>query len=96
MYINLDNVITTSSVSNGNVYTYRLQSFSSGVKYLTFTLGNSVLEANAHFSPTQYSDLEEVTNGLIFEFNKNDSTNSSSNKDSWSYGNYSATMNGFS
>ena len=93
--INLGGSTTEHTVILNEVYSFNLQSFDSGNKYLSFSLGTNILEFNVSFSETQYSDLEEVTNGLVFAFNKNDRDNSSDNRDSWSYGTYSATLNGF-
>ena len=96
MTITCGNSVSTYSASNRNVYTYELKSFDSGVSYLSFVFGTDILEFNVHFAETRYEDLETITNGLVFVFDKNDSTNASSNRDSWSYGSYTAEMTGFS
>ncbi len=82
-------------VSNRSVYTYTLQSFDYGETYLSFAIGTDILEFNVHFEETRYEGLEEVVNGLAFSLDKRDRTNTSDNKDEWSYGPYTATMTGF-
>lgn len=96
MNITMDGNTTTHSVANHNVYTYTLQSFSSGETYLSFALRSDILEFNVYFEETRYDDLEEVTNGLVFALDKSDRTNTSDNRSSWSYGSYTGTMTGFS
>ena len=96
MTIMLDQSSTTYDASNGYVYNYLIQSFSSGSSSLSFAFGTDLLQFNAIISETEYSDLEEVTNGLVFAMDKSDSTNASENRSSWSYGNYTGTLSGFS
>lgn len=96
MKITLGSSASTYSVQNGNVYTYSLQSFVSGTTYLSFEVGTDILEFNVSFEETSYSDLGEVTNGLVFAMDKGDSTNTSDDRNAWSYGSYSAVMTGFS
>ena len=95
MLITLGSSSSSYEVSNGNVYTYSIQSFSSGSTALTFALGTDLLQFNAVIAQTEYSDLEEVTNGLVFAMDKSDSTNSSDGRATWSYGNYTGTLTGF-
>ena len=96
MVIALGSNTTAYTASNRNIYTHDLQSFSSGVTYLSFSFGTDILEFNVHFEETKYTDLETITNGLEFVFDKNDSTNKSANRGSWTYNGYSAQMTGFS
>lgn len=96
LQITMDRNTTTHTVYNNTVYNYQLQSFSYGETYLAFNLVTDILEFNVHFEQSQYEDIEEVTNGLVFSLDKSDRTNTSDNRDNWSYGTYSATMNGFS
>lgn len=96
MQINLGSSVTTYRAFTGNVYSYAVQSFSSGSVPLSFAFGTDLLQFNAIISQTEYTDLEEVTNSLVFAMDKSDSTNSSDSRDSWSYGNYTGTLTGFS
>lgn len=96
MQISFGGNITNSVAANQHVYTYTMQSFNSGTSYLAFSFGTDILEFNVSIAGTQYADLEEVTNGLVFALDKSDRTNASENRDSWSYGPYSAVMTGFS
>lgn len=96
MLIRFGSSSASYSASNGNVYSYSIQSFTSGSTSLSFAFGTDLLTFNAVISATEYSDLEEVTNGLVFAMNKHDSTNTSDNRASWSYGDYTGTLSGFS
>lgn len=96
MIINLGSTTSTYTASNRNVYTHKLQSFASGITYLSFSFGTDILEFNVHFEETKYDDLETIVNGLEFVFDKSDSTNMSANRDNWTYGSYTAEMTGFS
>lgn len=94
--ITLGSTTTNYNASNGNVYTYQIQSFSSGSTALSFAFGTDLLQFNAVIDQTEYTDLEEVTNGLVFAMDKSDSTNTSDGRANWSYGNYTGTLSGFS
>ena len=96
MLIRFGSSSASYSASNGNVYSYSIQSFTSGSTSLSFAFGTDLLTFNAVISATEYSDLEEVTNGLVFAMDKRDSTNTSDNRASWSYGDYTGTLSGFS
>lgn len=94
--ITLGQLTTSYTVSNNTEYTYTIHSFVPGQTQLNFDLRNNLLEFNVLSEATSYNDLSEITSGLVFAFDKSDSTNSSNNRDAWSYGEYSASMNGFS
>lgn len=92
--ITFDGTTQTFSVENGVEYAYDIRPYTYGTKALSFVLGETELAFNAVVTQSQF-DIEEITNGLTMAFSGKDRTNQSSNKSSWSYGDYIATFSGF-
>lgn len=82
------------NVLNLHDYTYVIQPTISGNTTLTISMsGATSIVFNGSVAASNY-DLHEVSN-CIFRFNGTDRTNNSEDRDSWTYGNYSATFSGF-
>lgn len=94
MTITLGNTSTSYSVKSGYSYTYSIRSLEAQTTSLTFDIDNQDLVFNAYIAESLY-DLEKVQ-GAVFEFNGSDRSNSSDNRNTWIYGNYTGTLSGFS
>ena len=95
MTITFDGSELSYDVQTGYMYSYVIRSLyekPDGVS-LVFDIDDEDLVFNA-FVEKSYYDLEPPA-GVIFEFNGSDKTNDSENPGSWSYGNYTGTLEGF-
>lgn len=86
--------LTTLLMSSGNESSYQIVSNKAGTLELSFN-GNGI-ERKVSLSVNKTSlNLEEIDTSLVFDFSARGKSNSSVNKDSWSYGNYKGTFSGF-
>ena len=93
--VKLDNVLkgTVSSVNNEeNVFS--IVPTTSGDKTLELKANDVVYTISAKVETTSMN-LEEITIGLILDFNAIGKTNNSDNKDQWAYSDYTGTFSGF-
>ena len=86
-----EELLTTMECSNGTVYTYKVVSKTSGIK--TLKIGSRSLTVNVQ--PTSL-DLTELTDRLTLSLDATARSNSSQNKSSWTYGDISSVLRGFS
>lgn len=93
--ISVDNeALTTLLMSSGNESSYQIVSNKEGTLELSFN-GNGI-ERNVSLSVNKtILNLEEIDTSLVFDFSARGKSNSSVNKDSWSYGDYVGTFTGF-
>ena len=89
-----DEVLGTVGSSNSSVNTFNIFSTTSGNKALKLSLSGSERELTAIVDETTM-DIQEITSALSFAFDGKGKTNSSTDKDSWTYGDYKATFKGF-
>ena len=80
--------------SNDTESTYTLVSTTSGNKTLRLVSGETEYSIPVIVSPTSMA-ISNITNGLEFDFNSVGRSNTDSNKDKWSYNNYTGTFSGF-
>ena len=93
--IYLDNDLKGSiASSNDTESTYTLVSTTSGNKTLRLVSGETEYSIPVIVSPTSMA-ISNITNGLEFDFNSVGRSNTDSNKDKWSYNNYTGTFSGF-
>ena len=86
--------LTTLLMSSGKESTYQIVSNKSGTLQLSFS--GSGIERTVSLSVNKTTlNLEEIDASLVFDFNARGKSNSSVNKDSWSYGDYTGTLSGF-
>ena len=86
--------LTTLLMSSGKESTYQIVSNKSGTLQLSFS--GSGIERVVSVSVNKTTlNLEEIDTSLVFDFSARGKSNSSVNKDSWSYGNYKGTFSGF-
>ena len=79
---------------NGMVNTFSVVPKTSGNKNLKIKVGDI-----EHVIPTKVAattmKLQEITNNLVLNFDAVGRSNNATNKDVWSYGNYTGSLNGF-
>ena len=93
--IYLDNDLKGSiASSNDTESTYTLVSTTSGNKTLRLVSGETEYSIPVIVSPTSMA-ISNITNGLEFDFNSVGRSNTDSNKDKWSYNDYTGTFSGF-
>lgn len=80
--------------SNDTESTYTLVSTTSGNKTLRLVSGETEYSIPVIVSPTSMA-ISNITNGLEFDFNSVGRSNTDSNKDKWSYNDYTGTFSGF-
>lgn len=86
--------LTTLLMSSGKESTYQIVSNKSGTLQLSFS--GSGIERTVSLSVNKTTlNLEEIDASLVFDFSARGKSNSSVNKDSWSYGDYTGTLSGF-
>lgn len=91
----LDDELKGSIVSsNGRVYSLTFSTSTSGDKTLRIVSDTVTYEIPTKVQKTSLS-LEEITNALAFDFNAQGRSNTSADRDSWSYGDYTGTLEGF-
>ena len=71
-----------------------LTSSTSGNKTLRLVAGSISKEIAVNVEKTT-TNLDEITNGLVLDFNAKGKTNKSQGKESWTDGKHTATLNGF-
>ena len=93
--ISLDKeVLATLLSSSGIESSYQIVSSKSGS--LKMTLSANGVEREIPLSVNNTSlNIEEIKTSLVFDFSARGKSNASVDKDSWSYGNYNGTFNGF-
>lgn len=79
---------------NGVVNEFLFVSNKTGATNLRLVSNNAALTIPANVAVTNMN-LREITEGLMFDFNANGRNNNASDKDQWSYGEYTATFEGF-
>lgn len=79
---------------NDVVNTYTIQPTTSGNKTVSLVLPDMQRDVPAYVSKATIS-IAEITAGLSFAFDATGKTNNASDKDSWTYGSYTATFAGF-
>ncbi len=79
---------------NGVVNEFLFVSNKTGATTLRLVADKATLSIPANVAVTNMS-LREITEGLMFDFNANGRNNNASDKDQWSYGEYTATFEGF-
>ena len=84
----------TISSSNGIENEFRYIPTSYGSKTLTLKAGNIEYIIPMLVNKTSMN-IDEIKNALVLDFSGEKRTNSSPNKDVWSYGNYTGTFTGF-
>lgn len=84
----------TISSSNGIENEFRYIPTSYGSKTLTLKAGNIEYVIPMLVNKTSMN-IDEIKNALVLDFSGGKRTNSSPNKDVWSYGNYTGTFTGF-
>ena len=84
----------TISSSNGVENEFRYIPTSYGSKTLTLKAGNIEYVIPMLVNKTSMN-IDEIKNALVLDFSGEKRTNSSPNKDVWSYGNYTGTFTGF-
>lgn len=89
------NVVATMDSQNGVQNTYTLLFTDYGDKTIQIVTETSTYEIPINVSQSDTS-LAEITEGLFLDLQAMGKSNSSDNKDSWEYGNYKTTFNGFS
>ena len=92
--VNFNGAESSYSTSNENVYLYQIKPTASGANSLSISAsGAATISFNSIVENSDFN-LYEISN-CAFRFNGTDRTNSSQNKDQWSYSGYSATFSGF-
>ena len=89
-----DTEVGSIESKNGILNTYTIQPSEYGNKTVSLVLGITQRDIPAYVSKTTMS-IAEITAGLCFAFDATGKTNSSSNKDTWTYNDYAATFTGF-
>ena len=84
----------TIGSANGIENEFALVSNTSGNKTLQLKSGSVTYTIPVSVARTSMS-LEEITGGLVLDFNALGKSNNSSDRDVWSYGEYSGTFSGF-
>lgn len=93
IYVDSDK-ITTLEVQNDKEITYQLLITSYGDKMIKFITSNSEYNVQASVEKSTTS-IEEITQSLSLALSAVGKTNSSSDKDVWTYGGYYTTFNNF-
>ena len=86
--------IATLGSNNGVENNVSIISKTSGNKTLVLTSGEVSYPLNVLVAKTSMN-LQEISTGLAFDFNAIGKSNNSSDKDTWSYGDITATLEGF-
>lgn len=86
--------VATLGSNNGVENNVSIISKTSGNKTLVLTSGEVSYPLNVLVAKTSMN-LQEISMGLAFDFNAIGKSNNSSDKDTWSYGDISATLEGF-
>ena len=86
--------VATLGSNNGVENNVSIVSKTSGNKTLVLTSGTVSYPLNVLVAKTSMN-LQEISMGLAFDFNAIGKSNNSSDKDTWSYGDITATLEGF-
>lgn len=89
-----DTEVGSIESKNGILNTYTIQPSEYGNKTVSLVLGTTQRDIPVYISKTTMS-IAEITAGLCFAFDATGKTNSSSNKDTWAYNDYTATFKNF-
>ena len=89
-----DTALGSVDSKNDVVNTYTIQPTTSGNKTVSLALPDMQRDVPAYVSKATIS-VAEITAGLSFAFDATGKTNNASDKDSWTYGSYTATFAGF-
>ena len=93
IYLGNDPIVTLVSSANSESH-YSITSNKSGTLHIKFVVDN--IEREIPLSVNQTSlNIEEITTSLSFDFRATGKSNTSIDKDVWSYGDYTATFEGF-
>ena len=95
-------IVKLDGVEQGSVYSengipnqFTIASAMMGKSVIELIMPDSAYEVNTEISKTTMS-ISEITNGLQLDFRAIGKSNNATDKDSWSYGNYTGTFDGFS
>lgn len=88
------NAIGTISATTGTEIKYTLVTSLSGSLALTLTASKTVRIIDVDIAKTSLN-IREITDGLEFYFTASGRSNSDTNKESWSYAGFQATLDGF-
>lgn len=89
-----NDLLSTITTSSGRESGYSVVSNKAGTLALRFTIGNAEREIPLVIANTSLN-VEEITTSLSFDFTARGRSNSSIDKDVWSYGEYTGTFSGF-
>ena len=93
IYLGNDPIVTLVSSANIESH-YSITSNKSGTLHIKFVVDN--IEREIPLSVNQTSlNIEEITTSISFDFRATGKSNTSVDKDVWSYGDYTATFEGF-
>lgn len=89
-----DDLLATIASSAGVENLYSISTSASGTLNLKFTVDGKEREVPVYVNPTSLK-IEELTNGLTFDFRALGRSNSAIDKDQWSYEGYTGELKGF-
>ena len=89
-----DDLLATIASSAGVENLYSISTSKSGTLNLKFTVDGNEREIPVYVNTTSLK-IEEITNGLTFNFRALGRTNSAIDKDQWSYEGYTGELRGF-
>jgi len=93
MTITLGQSESSYELRNRTAYEYVIRSYTDTTTPLEFSCDNTTLTFNAYIETSSY-DLHQIT-GTVFEFSGSDRTNSSEDRDDWSFAGWAGELNGF-
>ena len=88
------NTQATVTAESGVVNSFSYVATTAGSKDITFTAGTTVRGASLTVGESD-NTLEEITDSLELDLQAIGKTNSSADRDQWTYGSYATTFNGF-
>ena len=93
--IAVDGVVQSTVMAEGGVvYTFTYTPSSYGTKSITFTAGGTVYSISLGVEQSENS-IEQITDALELDLQAVGKSNASTDKDSWEYGEYKTSFNGF-
>lgn len=93
VFINED-LMGTLNMANGEVYNLSIVTSKAGMQTLNIVIGENTRSISLNIASTD-KDIDEILNGLVFDFRAIGKSNDATDKDQWSYGDYSASFTGF-
>ena len=89
-----DSLLATVTSTSGRESSYSIVSNKAGTMALKFVVGSVEREIPVAIENTSLN-IEEIITALAFDFSARGKSNASTDKDSWSYGDYVGTFEGF-